>query len=233
VNEVPGLSRLQPVHVCWHGRPIQPSHENAVEISVGLSALEACSRAEIVWDNRIVFAVKQCRGRRPVPVPLFTMTLEAFQRLVHLLAALDAIGCDRRLGGDLDRRIRLFFLEALRERLDVCDKIGALLAREGIPSGHCGRVDTPADGVEQIAVEWNAARGRRAALEEAHREIARLGMNVGSVLTLSVSAWAVTADAVAPVQLLPALRTACQVSDLAFLGNGAAAATEESQLKDD
>jgi len=233
VNEVPGLIRFQPVHVCRHGRPVQPSHENAVEISVGLSALEAGSRAEVVGDNRIVLAVTQCRRRRSVPVPLFTVTLEAFQRFVHFFAALDAIGRDRRLGRNLDRGIRLLFLEAFRERLHICDKIGALLAREGIPSGHCRRVNAPADRIEQIAVEWNAARGRRTALEEAHREIPRLRIDPRSILTLPVSARAVTADAIAPVQLLPALGTACQVSDLAFLGKGAAAATKESQLKDD
>jgi hypothetical protein len=166
-------------------------------------------------------------------VPVFPMTLGAFQRLVHFFAALDAIGRDRCLRRNLDRRIGLFFLEALRKRLHICDKISTVLTREGIPSGHCRRVNAPANGVEQIAVEGNAARGRRAALEEAHREIARLRVNPGSVLTLPVSAWAMTADAVAPVQLFPALGTACQVCDLTFLGNGTAGVTEESQLKDD
>src|SRR5271170_1662676 len=90
MHEVPGVIRLDHIGKRRHRRTIKTSHENAIEILIGLAALETRARREVVRADRIVLAVgERCRGGA-IPMPGWAMTLPAFQLLEKLSSMEDA-----------------------------------------------------------------------------------------------------------------------------------------------
>src|SRR5258706_3835948 len=130
VYEVPRVIGLNDIRERRHGRAIQSSHENPIEILIRNAALETriiSRRREIVRMNGLIFAVGQGRSRWPVTVTLLAMALPAFHFLEEIVTAPDTGDINRRLGRDLDWLARFFGLPALRKGFDVSDQFLPIL----------------------------------------------------------------------------------------------------------
>src|SRR5215472_5629378 len=112
MHQIPSLVRLDVFEVGRHRCSIETCHENTVKVPVGLAALEALARGEVVGHDGALLAVGECGGGRPVPSPLLAMALPALQLLVELFAAPNALGSLRRLLWDRHRSGGLLLVEA-------------------------------------------------------------------------------------------------------------------------
>src|SRR5215475_2295887 len=125
------------------------------------------------------------------------MTLVAFDRFEHLLAALDRRLGGRYLLGQLELLRRL--LERVRrKRLDVRDDVAPVLLGKNLPRGHGGPGHAVGDDAEQVLVGRRLVR-RRPDLEESPREVTRLGQQVLGARAIAVTLLAVTQQALALV----------------------------------
>src|ERR1700733_15433879 len=125
MNQVPSIIGLNYIGEGGHRRSIHARHEDLVDILVGAAALEAravSARGKVVRTNRIVLAVGQGRGRRPVTLTVGAVTLPAFELREQRLAMGNAFDSDRGLRRNCDRRACLFLVPAWREYLDVGDQ---------------------------------------------------------------------------------------------------------------
>jgi len=150
MDEVPRVVGLNVVGEGWHRRAVQTGHEDAVEIGVRGTALEAriiLPATEVVRPDGLILAVSK-RGRGgPVALALRTVTLPAFQLSEQGLPVSDALDGDRGFGGNLDGLAGLFLVPPRRERLDKRHQVSSLLLGERIPNRHIGVRQSATDGV--------------------------------------------------------------------------------------
>src|SRR5215469_4276763 len=103
MHQIPSLVRLDVFEVGRHRCSIETCHENTVKVPVGLAALEALARGEVVGHDGTLFAVGERGGGRPVSASLLPVALPTFQLLVKLLAARNTLSSVRGLCGDRHR----------------------------------------------------------------------------------------------------------------------------------
>src|SRR6266404_4868354 len=80
VDQVPCIVGLDDIRERRHGRAVEASHENAIEILIGDAAFETSivsRRCEIVRTDGLIFAVGEGRSRRSITVALLAMALPA------------------------------------------------------------------------------------------------------------------------------------------------------------
>src|SRR6266446_4745542 len=168
VDQVPGVVGLDNIRERRHGRAVQASHENAIEVLIGYATLETSivsCRGEVVRTDGLIFAVGKGRSRRSVTVALLAVTLPAFHLLEQVVAAPDTGNINRGLGRNLDRLTRLFGLPPLRESLDVGDEFVPVFVAQWTPGRHIAGLDTAHQCVEQVRVEGQCAGGCRTTFE--------------------------------------------------------------------
>src|SRR6185312_6378048 len=102
-----------------HRRRVQTGHENAVQVAVRFSTLEASAVVKVERLNRTVEVVGQGVRRRPIGPAFHAVTLPAFRVAEYLLPRLDTLFRYRGLRRNLQHRAGLFFGKARREMLDV------------------------------------------------------------------------------------------------------------------
>src|ERR1700681_2186172 len=104
MNQIPRLGRLKVVGERRHWRPIETSHENAVQVLIGLPALESRSRRKVVGPDGVVLAVSECRCRWTISVTRGSMAFPAFHFLEERPASQHALHGSGSLRGNHDRR---------------------------------------------------------------------------------------------------------------------------------
>src|ERR1700730_13412052 len=127
------------------------------------------------------------------------MALPALHPVVNFLTGFDSFRSNSRLGRDLNGLSRFFSLKASREVLYKRHQIGTLLAGECIPLGHVRSDQASSDGIKEIFVGGQGPGRGGAALKHTQCEITRLGIEPREVLSITVSQFAMTTDAVSAV----------------------------------
>src|SRR6266849_2557486 len=208
VDQVPGVVGLDNIRERRHGRAVQTSHENTIEVLIGDAALETrivSCRGEIVRTDGLIFAVGEGRGRRSITVALLAMALPAFHLLEQVVATADTGNINRGLGRNLDRLAWFFGLPPLREGLDVSDEILPVFIAQRTPRRHIGGLDAAHNCVDQVRVERQGASGSRAALEGGVGEVARSRIDELSCVTIAIAIDAMAEHAIAQVESMSPL----------------------------
>src|SRR5207302_1852705 len=151
------------------------SHENSVDISIGVATLKArviFAQRVVVRTNWLVLAISECRGGGAVTLTVRTMTLPAVQLGAECFTVGNTVDGNWRLGRNRDGSASLFFVPARREDFDVGDQVGAHLRAQGIPDGHVGIGDAAPDSVIEIFIGRQSTGRSRTAFESRDSEIA-------------------------------------------------------------
>src|SRR5712664_2346520 len=192
------------------------------DLGARAATTEVPALGQVGRRDRLAPLVLQLRTRRPVAAALGAVALVAFDRLEHLLAALD-----RGLGGrDLLRQLELLrrLLESLgRERLEVRHEVVPVLVGKNRPRGHGGPGHPVGDDAEEVLIARRLVRGRPD-LVETLREVARLRHQQLGGRSLAVPLLAVTEQA------LPLVHGLARVG---ILREGGSRAREQQQRGDD
>src|SRR5436190_3319159 len=192
------------------------------DLGARAATAEVPALGQVRGRDRLAPLVLQLRTRRPVAAALGAVALVAFDRLEHLLAALD-----RGLGGrDLLRQLELLrrLLEGLgRERLEVRHEVVTVLVGKNRPRGHGGPGHPVGDDPEEVLIARRLVGGRPD-LVEALREVARLRHQQLGGRSLAVPLLAVTEQA------LPLVHGLARVG---ILREGGSRAREQQQRGDD
>src|ERR1700758_3370478 len=127
VNQIPGILWLDIVGKRRHWRPVEAGHENAIEVSIGFSALEPRTGSEVIGAQRIVFAIGERRGRRSIAAARRTMALPALHFLIDLPTLQNAGASGRSFDGNVDGLSGRFLFPPGGKRLDVGDEVSAVM----------------------------------------------------------------------------------------------------------
>src|SRR5437762_5732766 len=205
VGQVPDvLGLLHRLEESGHRRAEHAVGEARGDLRARAAAAEGPALGQVGRRHRVTPLVLQLRPRGPVAAPLRAVTLVAFDRVEHLLAALD-----RRLGGrHLLRQLELLrrLLEDVgRERLDVGHEVVPVLLGENRPRGHGGPGHALGDDAEEVLVGGRLV-DRGADLVEAPREVARLRQQQLGRGALAVALLAVAEEALPFVDGLAGVR---------------------------
>src|SRR4029453_8163767 len=106
---------------------------------------------------------------------------------------------------DMDRRLRLFFLEVGGEGFDELDDRPAVLVGQLVPARHGRAPHTPGDGAEEVATGWQRAFRSDAKLEDGILEVAWPRLHKGRGRTVAISLHPVADDTAAHVDLFSRL----------------------------
>src|SRR5207302_880272 len=204
-----------------HRSAVDAGYEDRVDILIRGAALEAgivSASREIVWPDRLIFAVGERSRRRTISLALRTVALPALEFGKESLAMGDALDGDRWFSGNLDGLASLFLFPPRRECLDVRDQVSALLIGKSIPDRHKGIRHTAPEGIEQVLVSGQRTGGSRAAFEGGDGEITGLRIQPLCVLAVAISLVAVAAGAVAAVVHLAVLGVAGHMANVTLHG---------------
>ena len=186
VRDRPALLLAHRVREGGHRRPIQPERHRAEDIAHIRAALELAAR-EIGRPDGKAEVVLQLGRRHAVALAALPVALEALGLPVELPAAGDELRRGLRRLADHERRLGLFVLPSLRERLDEGHHRQALLVGQLMPGGHRRPPHAARDGAEQITVGGQGPGRGRAELEDADGEIARARKEEGGGRAIAIA----------------------------------------------
>ena len=182
-----------------HRRGVEPRPQAAVNIPDRGAAPEPPVLVQVRREDWLAGVVVEVRGRRPVPPPLLTVTLEAVDRVVELAPDPQRLGAAAAAGLARERE-HLHVLarvgEERRERLEIRHHVATIARRQPrLPRRHRRPGKPLVDGAHQVRVGGQLSAGRRADLVDRAGEVARPRQHVVRRFALAVSLIAVTSRA--------------------------------------
>ena len=107
-HQVPGLIGLDVVRKRRHRSAVQTSHEDPVNVLIGVATFWASSIGEVKRRDGTTEIILQGGSRWPVGHTLDAMALPALHAGEYITPGLDALGSDFGLGRNGDRSSRFF-----------------------------------------------------------------------------------------------------------------------------
>src|SRR5579859_711922 len=215
-DQIPCLIRLDVVGKRGHRGTVQASHKNAVDVAIGVATFWPGLFGEVVRRNRTAKVILKGRCRWTIRLARYPVALPALHSGIDLAACFNTVRSDRGFTRNLDGRSWFFADEARRKVFYPGNQIGALLPGERAPLRHIGAVKAAGDGVKQILVGGQRSRRGGTAFKNPQLEVARLGVYPRKAFALSVSSFAVAADAIAAVVPFRVFSMAGNFSDVAL-----------------
>src|SRR5262249_28097979 len=132
---------------------------------------------EIRGQNRLIPIIFKGRKRWAITSSLIAVTLPAFSVAKQFLPAGDAFRARGHFLGGRNGR-RRWFLELIRESLEVRDDLQALPIGEHAPGRHRTPRQAIGDDAQQIVVGRGGAAGGGADFKDTTREVTRFGKDL-------------------------------------------------------
>src|ERR1700722_10794833 len=126
-HQVPRLFGLDVVGKRRHGSAVQASHEDPIDILIGIAAFWPGAIGKVEGRDGTSEIIGERRGGGSVGHTLNAVALPALHPGKHIPPGLDAVGSHFRLRRNHDRRPWFFVRPARREMLHPGDQVGAFL----------------------------------------------------------------------------------------------------------